>query len=122
MSKKIIAGAAALLAALAGVSACGGSGSSNSSNHSKPPTINSAQDVADALKQHGMAVTTPVKDPHQGELATLGAVGYDVVIKPSKNATTDYPTGINIFKDHADLTAWIALSNAFGGVAVTGDK
>lgn len=112
--KETKAVAAAVLAAAIGMSACSGGNSG--------PTLHSAQDVANALSAHNFGVSKVTKSADQLGLINIGGVGYDVTIKPAKNATTKFKSRITYFNSHADLKSWSALSNAFDGIAVVGDR
>ncbi|MBO0883878.1 MAG: hypothetical protein J2P17_26800 [Mycobacterium sp.] len=120
--KRVRTAAGLTLAAILGISACSHSGDNAGQHHNPPPAIHTAQDVADVLSAHDFGVSEVTKAADQGDLTKLGGVAYDVSIRPTKNATTQFKSGINYFDNHADLESWSALSKAFGGIAVVGDQ
>lgn len=79
----------------------------------------SAQAIADKLKASGFTVSALQKSDI--DTASLGMdTAYDFTVTEKPGAAPG-SSGINMFHSPESLTAWVALSKGFGGIAVTGD-
>lgn len=107
-----LAAAALTAAAAALIAACGSSG--HHASH-----YGSAQAIADKLKAGGFTVSA-LRKSTDNAITEDGGSSYDFTVTP-KPGPAPGDSGINMFPNPQALTAWIAMSKAFGGVAVTGD-
>ncbi|MBQ0947663.1 hypothetical protein [Streptomyces sp. RK76] len=78
-----------------------------------------AQDIADALKDAGLTVTQPKEDKSASYITEVGGTSYTLTVTDQNQDGGD--TLINLFPNPEALAAWIPLSKQFGGVAVTND-
>ncbi|MDF2710660.1 MAG: hypothetical protein K0R62_6312 [Nonomuraea muscovyensis] len=80
----------------------------------------SAQDIADALKDAGLTVTQPEEDGSASYITEVGGKSYTLTVTDQNGDGGE--TLINLFPNPEALAAWIPLSKQFGGVAVTNDS
>ncbi|MFC8002929.1 hypothetical protein ACFUCH_03675 [Streptomyces olivaceus] len=78
----------------------------------------SAQDIADALADAGLKVSTPKESTDAGYIGEVGGTAYNFTVTDGDQAPGE--AGINMFPNAETLAAWVPLSKQFGGVAVTG--
>ncbi|MEU9220153.1 hypothetical protein AB0D47_26850 [Streptomyces sp. NPDC048376] len=79
-----------------------------------------AQDIADALKDAGLTVTKPEEDGSASYITEVGGKSYTLTVTNQNGDGGE--TLINLFPNPEALAAWIPLSKQFGGVAVTNDS
>ncbi|MBD3931942.1 hypothetical protein IF129_10280 [Streptomyces chumphonensis] len=82
--------------------------------------ISSAQDIADALKDAGLTVSTPKEDTGDSYITDVGGTPHTFTVTDQDDPAPGNAY-INLFPTPEALDAWVPLSKQFGGVAVTGD-
>jgi hypothetical protein len=77
--------------------------------------VDGAQKLVDTLNAHNIKTDTP-QPAEPGYVQGVGGTGWDLDINAD-----GFGDGINLFPNAEALSAWVELSKAFGGIAVTGD-
>lgn len=78
-----------------------------------------AQDIADALKDAGLTVSQPQEEKEASYITEVGGTPYSLTITDGDSPAGE--AGINLFPNPEALKAWVPLSKQFGGIAVTND-
>ncbi|MEU8728753.1 hypothetical protein AB0C68_05155 [Streptomyces tendae] len=79
-----------------------------------------AQDIADALKDAGLTVSQPQEQKDASYITEVGGTPYSLTITDGDGPASG-EAGINLFPNPEALKGWIPLSKQFGGIAVTND-
>ncbi|WP_405695257.1 hypothetical protein OHA99_09365 [Streptomyces coelicoflavus] len=79
-----------------------------------------AQDIADALKDAGLTVSQPQEQKDASYITEVGGTPYSLTITDGDGPAAG-EAGINLFPNPEALAAWVPLSKQFGGIAVTND-